>query len=159
MKLRNDMNAKDELIALEIADLKERLDKQQALVDKLAECLLCAIKHMVKEDKMKLRNKKTEKVFDVIVREKSNGNGEYSIIIFNLRAIRSARSVSSILGEYDSLANLCEEWEDVKEPLIKADKIQEFLKMVEELKCSNKHLEERLKNLNETIAELCGDEE
>ena len=45
------MNAKDELLALEIADLKERVDKQQALVDKLAECLLCVMKHMVKEDK------------------------------------------------------------------------------------------------------------
>lgn len=55
---------------------------------------------------MKLRDKKTGKVFDVIVREKSNGDGEYSIIVCNLRALRSARSVSSILGEYDSLAKL-----------------------------------------------------
>ena len=63
---------------------------------------------------MKLRNKKTGKVFDVIVREKSNGDGEYSIIVCNLRALRSARSVSSILGEYDSLAEFNENWEDYK---------------------------------------------
>lgn len=90
---------------------------------------------------MKLRNKKTGKVFDAIVREKSNGNGEYSIIVCNIRAIRSARSLSSILGEYDSLAKLCEEWEDYKptEPLIKDPKIRieitdELVDLVEEFK-------------------------
>lgn len=79
---------------------------------------------------MKLRNKKTGKVFDVIVREKSNGDGEYSIIVCNLRALRSARSVSSILGEYDSLAKFNEDWEDYKpiEPLIDDKDIRNRLK-------------------------------
>ena len=79
---------------------------------------------------MKLRNKKTWKVFDVIVREKSNGDGEYSIIVCDLRAIRSARSVSSILGGYDSLAKLYEEWEDYKptEPLIKNKKVRKVFR-------------------------------
>ena len=79
---------------------------------------------------MKLRNKKTGKVFDVIVREKSNGDGEYSIIVCNLRALRSARSVSSILGEYDSLAKFNEDWEDYKptEPLIKDEKIRKAVR-------------------------------
>lgn len=79
---------------------------------------------------MKLRNKKTGKVFDVIVREKSNGGGEYSIIVCNLRALRSGRSVSSILGEYDSLAKLNEEWEDYKpaEPLIKDEKVRKAVR-------------------------------
>lgn len=79
---------------------------------------------------MKLRNKKTGKVFDVIVREKSNGDGEYSIIVCDLRALRRARSVSSILGEYDSLDKLCEEWEDYKpaDPYIEDEKIRKFVR-------------------------------
>lgn len=79
---------------------------------------------------MKLRNKKTGKVFDVIVREKSNGDGKYSIIVCNLRAIRSARSVSSILGEYDTLAKFNEDWEDHKpaEPLIKDEKMRKAVR-------------------------------
>lgn len=79
---------------------------------------------------MKLRNKKTGKVFDVIVREKSNGDGEYSIIVCDLRALRSARSVSSILGEYDSLAKLYEDWEDYEptEPQIEDEMAREIIK-------------------------------
>jgi len=79
---------------------------------------------------MKLRNKQTGKVCDAIVREKSNGDGEYSIIVCDLRAIRSARSVSSILGEYDSLAKLYEDWKDYEpvEPLIKDDKIRKAVR-------------------------------
>ena len=79
---------------------------------------------------MKLRNKKTGKVFDVIVREKSNGDGEYSTIVCNLRSPGSARSVSPILGEYDSLAKLNEEWEDYKpaEPQIADEMAREIIK-------------------------------
>lgn len=62
---------------------------------------------------------------------------------------------------YDSLSKLNEDWEDYtpQESIIKYDKIQEFLKIVEELKFSTKHFEKRLKNLNESIEELCGEEE
>lgn len=80
---------------------------------------------------MKLRNKKTGKVFDVIVREKSNGDGEYSIIVCNLRALRSARSVSSILGEYDTLAKFNKDWEDYKPtepPLIEDETVRSKLR-------------------------------
>lgn len=57
---------------------------------------------------------------------------------------------------YDSLSKLNEEWEDYtpQESIIKYDKIQELLKIVEELKFSTKHFEKRLKNLNESIEEL-----
>ena len=79
---------------------------------------------------MKLRNKKTGKVFDVIVIEKSNGNGEYSIIICDIRALRTGRSTSSILGEYDSLAKLYAEWEDYipTDPYLEDEKIRKFVR-------------------------------
>lgn len=79
---------------------------------------------------MRLRNKKTGRVFDVMVREKSNSDGEYSIIVCNLRAFRRGRALSSILGEYDSLAKLYEEWEDYEpaEPLIKDPNIRKAVR-------------------------------
>ena len=137
---------------------------------------------------MKLRNKKTGKVFDVIVREKSNGDGEYSTIVCNLRSPGSARSVSPILGEYDSLAKLNEEWEDYTpaEPLIKDEKIRKAVrawseaegieevavmchlvwgeKMTEIVRISNAKQEItfkgdlEIKTGNYTITELCGEE-
>lgn len=138
---------------------------------------------------MWLRNKKTGRVFDVMVREKSNGDGEYSIIVCNLRAIRSARSVNCILGEYDSLAKLYEDWEDYKptEPLIKDEKVRKAVRAwaeangIDESRYRNvkfDHSEHRLKwvrtiiefdsvegleNLDDgkeyTITELCGEEQ
>lgn len=131
---------------------------------------------------MLLRNKKTGEVFDVIVREKSNGDGEYSTIVCNLRSIRSARSVSPILGEYDSLDKLNEEWEDYKpaEPLIKDEKIRkavrawaeanemEFMDIIDDSTikdCSSKHIEflglpfRELPKVSVYIDELCGEEE
>lgn len=134
---------------------------------------------------MRLRNKKTGKVFDVIVREKSNGDGEYSIIVCNLRALRSARSVSSILGEYDSLAKLYEDWEDYEptEPLIKDEKVRKAVRAwaeasdIEAVYLSSEALcwiegfakiefagnRDWFKELEEgkryTLAELCGEEE
>lgn len=95
---------------------------------------------------MKLRNKKTGKVFDVIVREISNGDGEYSIIVCNIRALRSARSVSSILGEYDSLAELNEDWEDLDATIVRTKNRIEFL-------------ERKLKFEKTLLAGLCGEEE
>lgn len=110
---------------------------------------------------MKLRNKKMGKVFDVIVREKSNGDGEYSIIVCNLRALRSARSVSPILGEYDSLDKLNEEWEDYKptEPLIKDEKVKKLLGEVVELELAVNELSKRFDEFNKHYVELCGEDE
>ena len=134
---------------------------------------------------MKLRNKKTGGVFDAIVREKSNGDGEYSIIVCNLRALRSARTVSSILGEYDTVAKFNEFWEDYKpeEPLIKDPKIRkavrawaeavgksdtmiEFNESDNSLWCNRSRIrfdKGELEGLEDwhkyTITELCGEEE
>lgn len=100
---------------------------------------------------MKLRNKKTGELVDAW----SFYDGNESV---NLKYFTDDGQVNL---EYRSLAELNDEWEDYKpkEPLIKDEKIQEFLKIVEGLKCSTKHLEERLKNLNEAITEFWGDEE
>lgn len=101
---------------------------------------------------MRIRNKKTGRVFDVIVREKRNGNGEYSIIVCNLRAIRSARSVNCILGEYDFLAKLYEDWEDYKptEPLIKDEEIRKAV--IAWVKANSQRTRVAYKQLDETIS-------
>ena len=76
---------------------------------------------------MWLRNKKTGGVRDCIVREKRNGNGEYSIIVCPIRK----RGPWTILAEYPSLAKLYEEWEDYKsaEPLIEDPKIRKAVRV------------------------------
>lgn len=77
---------------------------------------------------MKLRNKKTGKVFDAIIREKGGGD-TYSIIVCNIEEYSKPPLARCILGEYDSLAKLYEEWEDYmsKEPLIKDEKIRKVV--------------------------------
>jgi len=79
---------------------------------------------------MKLRNKKTRKVFDAIVREKSDDDKKYSIIVCDLQKYKKVSEPLLILGEYDSLAKLYEEWEDYKptEPLIKDEKIRKAVR-------------------------------
>lgn len=99
-------------------------------------------------DIVKLRNKKTGEIVRTDMTEPIdvfivNSDGEGNVLSFC-----SVSELNENLEDYEP-----------KEPLIKDEKIQEFLKIVDELKCSTKHLEERLKNLNETIAELCGEEE
>lgn len=132
---------------------------------------------------MRLRNKKTGGVFDAIVREKSNDNGKYSIIVCNTKAIRNRES--SFLGEYDSLDELNEEWEDYEpvEPLIKDEKIRKAIRAwaeangVERVFVGNSNNELVAKfsrkgqkisfgssllldrGRNFTIIELCGEEE
>lgn len=65
---------------------------------------------------MRLRNKKTGEIFDALVREKSDDGEKYSIIVCDIKAYNQSKSTldatHSILGEYDSLAELNEEWED-----------------------------------------------
>lgn len=94
-----------------------------------------------------IRNKKTGKIINgcVVVCEYKDG----------------ARFSVNDKPVYDSLSKLNEEWEDYtpQESIIKYDKIQEYLKIVEELKFSTKHFEKRLKNLNESIEELEAEEE
>ena len=74
---------------------------------------------------MKLRNKKTGKVANVIF---------YSPIgNFNLRLMEDAdyldvTCTDKYLGVYKTLAELNEEWEDVPEPLIKDEKIRKAVR-------------------------------
>lgn len=139
---------------------------------------------------MKLRNKKTGKVFDVIIREKGGG-GSYSFIVCDMKAYEQSKimlnSASFILGEYNSLAELNEEWEDYKlaEPLIKDEKIRKAVRAWAEAidcngevyhmtnwKCSsliatgqkseikfNFELDGLEDTFYYTITELCGEEE
>lgn len=110
---------------------------------------------------MKLRNKKTGEVFDAIVREKSDNEEEYSIIVCDLQKYRKVGEPLLILGEYDSLAKLYEEWEDYKstEPQIKDEKIKKMLGEVVELELTVNELGKRFDEFNKHYTELCGEEE
>ena len=78
---------------------------------------------------MKLRNKKTGEVFDALIREKGSG-GSYSLIVCDIKAYEHSKNTLDethfILDDYDSLAELNEEWEDYvpTEPLIKDEKVR-----------------------------------
>lgn len=67
---------------------------------------------------MKLRNKKTGEVFDAIIREKGGG-GSYSFIVCDIKAYEQSKctpdSTHYVLDEYETLAELNEEWEDYEE--------------------------------------------
>ena len=68
---------------------------------------------------MKLRNKKTGEIFDAIIREKGGGD-TYSLIVCEMEAYHHSKSTLEdthfILDEYDTLAELNDEWEDYEEP-------------------------------------------
>ena len=93
---------------------------------------------------MKLRNKKTGEVFDALIREKGGG-GEYSLTVCDIKAYEKSKSsldaTHFVLDEYDTLAELNEEWEDYepKEPLIKNEKIRRAVKAWAEA-CNLKHV-------------------
>lgn len=82
---------------------------------------------------MKLRNKKTGEIFDALIREKGGG-GSYSLIICDIKAYEQSKSTLDathfVLEEYDSLAELNEDWEDYEpaEPLIKDEKIRKAVR-------------------------------
>lgn len=78
---------------------------------------------------MKLRNKKTGDIFDAIIREKSDDDKKYSIIVCDFQKYQKVSEPLLILGEYDSLSKLNEDWEDYKptEPLIENEKIRREL--------------------------------
>lgn len=82
---------------------------------------------------MKLRNKKTGEIFDALIREKGGG-GSYSLIVCDIKAYETSKSTLDethfILDEYETLAELNEDWEDYKptEPLIKDEKIRKAVR-------------------------------
>lgn len=82
---------------------------------------------------MKLRNKNTGEVFDALIREKG-GAGSYSLIVCDIKSYEQSKSTLDathfVLDEYDSLAELNDEWEDYKpkEPLIKDKKIRKAVR-------------------------------
>lgn len=131
---------------------------------------------------MKLRNKKTGEVVNVIV---YSPIGNYNIRIWNDKDYLDPTCNDEYLGEYKTLADLNEEWEDYNpsEPLIKDEKIRKAVRAWAEVNefeprysvrycsstytltsrqasiefnCSIKDLEGEKEY---TIAELCGEEE
>lgn len=82
---------------------------------------------------MKLRNKKTGEIFDALVREKGGG-GSYSLIVCDIKAYEQSKNTLDethfIIDEYESLAELNDDWEDYKpkEPLIKDEKIRKAVR-------------------------------
>lgn len=82
---------------------------------------------------MKLRSKKTGKVFDALIREKGGG-GCYSLIVCDIKAYEKSKSTLDathfILNEYESIAELNADWEDYvpPEPLIKDEKIRKAVR-------------------------------
>lgn len=102
---------------------------------------------------MKLRNKKTGEIFDALIREKGGG-GSYSLIVCDIKAYETSKSTLDethfILDEYETLAELNEDWEDYKpaEPLIKDEKIRKAVRAwansfndVDEIKASDDYKE------------------
>lgn len=89
---------------------------------------------------MRLRNKKTGEVFDALIREKGGG-GSYSLIVCDIKAYEQSKSTLDathfVLDEYDSLAELNEDWEDYepKEPLIKDEKVRELVRKWAKINC------------------------
>ena len=132
---------------------------------------------------MRLRNKKTGKVFDALIREKG-GLGSYSHIVCDIKGYEHGGGIkANVLGEYNSLTELNEDWEDAKEPLIKDPKIRKAVRAwaeasdIEAVYLSSEALcwiegfakiefagnRDWYKELEEgkryTLAELCGEEE
>ena len=133
---------------------------------------------------MKLRNKKTGEVFDVLI-SAYGISGDVAVSVMG----SNTESVYADLGRYKTLAELNKEWEDYKpaEPLIKDGKARKAIrawaeaewieevavmchlawgeKMTEIAKISNAKQEITfkgdlgVKTGNYTIAELCGEEE
>lgn len=136
---------------------------------------------------MRLRNKKTGEVFDALIRERGCA-GSYSIIVCDIKSYEHSKSTLNathfVLGEYNSLAELNEEWKDYipAEPLIKDEKVRKAVRAwaevneiggcvcKEEIHCITFETERGMfisfENAdpippegNYTIDELCGEEE
>ena len=141
---------------------------------------------------MKLRNKKTGEIVDALIREQG-GNGAYSHIVCDIKAYEPNAGIKAknryVLGEYNSLTEINEEWEDYKpvEPLIKDEKIRKAVRAWAELnrnesevfkitmidRCTlsianhgprfetwnNTYYDNLQRGREYTITELCGEEE
>ena len=138
---------------------------------------------------MKLKNKKTGEVFDVLIREKV-GAGSYSLIVCDIKSYEQSKSTLDathfVLDEYETLAELNADWEDYvpKEPLIKDEKIRKAVRAWADANGFTNGIEVRSLNAGTrfseghwsiefigyfiydleidstyTIAELCGEEE
>lgn len=129
---------------------------------------------------MKLRNKKTSEVYDVLI-SAYGISGDVAVSVMD----DNAKSGYADLGRYKTLAELNEEWEDYTpaEPLIKDEKIRkavrvwteavgksddliEFDESAGSLWCNRSRIQfdntelKGLKNWQKyTIAELCGEEQ
>lgn len=97
---------------------------------------------------MWLRNKKTGRVCDAIVRERKNSDGTYSTIVCTIEK----RRPGSVLAEYRSLAKLYAEWEDYEpvEPLIKDEEIRKAV--IAWAKANSQQTRVVYKQLDETIS-------
>lgn len=122
---------------------------------------------------MRLRNKKTGKIGEL--------SGINRIVVYE--PLSASSCGNSILGEYDTLAELNEEWEDYKpkEPFIKDEKIRKVVRAWAEandvhnvvivnsgtLRCKQKRIDIEFNGspfygwalATKTIPELCGEEE
>lgn len=86
---------------------------------------------------MRLRNKKTGETFNAIIREYSDGDDDYEIVVYDLDAYKRLKDLplnsahAVISDRYKSLAELNKVWEDYgsKEPLIKDEKIRKAVKV------------------------------
>lgn len=129
---------------------------------------------------MKLRNKKTGEVVNAIV---YSPIGNYNIRIWKDKDYLDTTCNDDYLGDYKTLAELNEEWEDYNsaEPLIKDEKIRKAVRTWADVVgtdvCTYDRFWETLRSMdtsisfagvykfeledeeNYTIAELCGEEE
>ena len=95
---------------------------------------------------MKLRNKKTGKII--------NAGDKFELASY----AENGMSIQE-RHEYNSLSELCEEWEDYKpsEPLIKDEKIRKAVRFKAEALADA--IKQSVKEFIDDIAELCGEEE
>lgn len=90
---------------------------------------------------MKLRNKKTGETFNAIIREASDGNDDYELVVYDLDAYERLKELplklahAVISDRFKSLAELNAEWEDYTpaEPLIKDEKIRQCVRLWAEI--------------------------
>lgn len=85
---------------------------------------------------MKFRNKKTGETFNAIIREASDGNDDYELVVCDLDSYKrlnelSLKSAHAVISDRDkSLAQLNEEWEDYKpkEPIFDDEKVSKAIR-------------------------------
>lgn len=132
---------------------------------------------------MKLRNKKTGEIYDSsrgAISEISVDNGDNTFTWYiKLKLDASLLDKETTIWKYPTLASFAKDWEDVKEPLIKDEKVRKAVKAWAEangddcyyivsdyriddgssysIEFCNSPFED-LENRHYTIRELCGDD-